>query len=120
MLVFWSLFQTARVIFIAKRQRLAQLSAKTLIDFTHNIIVVETEANNEVNHGLNSDRVRDKSSQGGYSKHADEVIVFDMKKIDQKPIKGVANHHRILVKEGSHIKGGRRKQSMRLPDAEVM
>lgn len=43
-----------------------------------------------------------------------------MKKFDSKPIKGVANHHRIVVKEGSHIKGGRRRHSVRLPDAEVM
>ena len=43
LLVIWALFQTVRVIFIAKRQRLAQQSAKTLIDFTHNIINLETE-----------------------------------------------------------------------------
>ncbi len=48
------------------------------------------------------------------------MIVFDIKKSDARPIKGVANHHRIVVKEGSHIKGGRRKASARLPNAEVM
>lgn len=90
-----------------------------MIDFTNNIIVVETEANHDgVN--INSERANDKRVSGAYSKHADEVIVFDMKKVDSKPIKGVANHHRILVKEGSHIKGGRRGRSVRLPDAEVM
>lgn len=58
---------------------------------------------------------------GGYSKQADEVIVFEMKRVESKPIKGVANHHRIVVKEGSHIKGGRRKQhSSRIPGSEVM
>lgn len=74
MLVFWSLFQTARVIFIAKRQRLAQLSAKTLIDFTHNIIVVETETGNHDGNninGLNSDRPSDfrvSLNNNGYGK----------------------------------------------------
>lgn len=43
LLLIWAFFQLLRVIFIAKRQRLAQQSAKTLIDFTHNIIVVDSE-----------------------------------------------------------------------------
>jgi hypothetical protein len=35
LLVAWSLFQTFRMIFIAKKQTLAQQSAKTLIDFSN-------------------------------------------------------------------------------------
>lgn len=83
--------------------------------------MVETETNHVRGNfnGLNSERASDMRVSGGYSKHADEVIVFDMKRVDSKPIKGVANHHRIVVKEGSHIKGGRRRHS-RIPDAEVM
>lgn len=51
------------MLFIAKKQRLAQQSAKTLIDFTN---IVDTDING--------------SQKQGY----DEVIVFDMKQMEQK------------------------------------
>lgn len=62
LLVVWSVFQTIRMIFIAKKQNLAQQSAKTLIDFTN---IMESEA-------------------GDTTRQADEVIVFDMKQMDQR------------------------------------
>jgi hypothetical protein len=40
LLVAWSVFQTFRLIFIAKKQKLAQQSAKTLIDFSN---IMDTE-----------------------------------------------------------------------------
>lgn len=56
LLVVWALFQTLRVIFIAKRQRLAQQSAKTLINFTNNAIAIDTNAGH--NESDNTDRPR--------------------------------------------------------------
>jgi hypothetical protein len=41
LLIAWSLFQTLRIIFIAKKQKLAQQNAKTLIDFSN---IMDTEA----------------------------------------------------------------------------
>ena len=76
LLVIWALFQTLRVIFIARRQRLAQQSAKTLIDFTHNIIVVDSEAHHDETN--NTDRQASRPSAVSKS-GTDEVIVFDMK-----------------------------------------
>jgi hypothetical protein len=73
-----------------------------------------------MNNNLNSER---ENRLSGYSKQggADEVIVFDLKKNgDFKPVKGVANHHRILVKEGTHFKGRKRQANSRLPEAEIM
>eukprot|EP00347_Sterkiella_histriomuscorum_P008615 403344418 len=65
LLIVWSVFQTLRMILYAKKQKLAQQSAKTLIDFTN---VMDSEA------GENTNR------QGGY----DEVIVFDMKQMENR------------------------------------
>ena len=62
LLIIWSVFQTLRMIFIAKKQNLAQQSAKTLIDFSN---IMDTEMNG--------------SNKQGY----DEVIVFDMKQMEQ-------------------------------------
>ncbi len=98
LLVIWALFQTLRVIFIASRQRLAQQSAKTLIDFTHNIIIVDTDANQNESH--NTDRRPS-------SKRKDEVIVFDMKQMEQQ----VREQRRVVGKEGTHFKGRRRTAS---------
>jgi hypothetical protein len=64
---------------IARKQRMAQQSAKTLIDFTHNIIVVDSEAHHDETN--NTDRTRPKA--GG-----DEVIVFDMKYNENRATKG--------------------------------
>lgn len=87
LLAVWAAFQTLRVIFIAKRQRLAQQSANQLIDFTHNIIVVESEAG--VGHHINDSHNTDRPGIGdsrpsvpvvpGGMRNGDEVIVFDMK-----------------------------------------
>ena len=62
LLIIWSVFQTLRMIFIAKKQNLAQQSAKTLIEFSN---IMDTEMNG--------------SNKQGY----DEVIVFDMKQMEQ-------------------------------------
>jgi hypothetical protein len=67
LLIGWSLFQTLRMIFIAKKQKLAHQSAKTLIDFSN--IGLDTEAG-EIH---NEDHV---------AHNVDEVIVFDMKKVE--------------------------------------
>ena len=64
LLVAWSLFQTLRMIFIAKKQKLAQQSAKTLIDFSN---IMDTEA----------------GEQQRAEPH-EEVIVFDMKQMEQR------------------------------------
>jgi hypothetical protein len=102
LLVIWALFQTVRVIFIAKRQRLTQQSAKTLIDFTHNIINIETEAGG----GGNNNESRPTGRPSLAAKAADEVIVFDMKQMEQN-LRGPSNS-KVIGKEGTHFKGRRR------------
>lgn len=63
-LVFWSIFQTLRMILIIKKQNLAHQSAKTLIDFVN----------------LNDNEITGaKNSEDG-----EEVIVFDMKQMEQR------------------------------------
>ena len=88
------------MIFIAKRQRLTQQSAKTLIDFTHNIINIETE----VPGGMNNESKQ--TGRPSLAAKADEVIVFDMKQMEQN-LRGPSNS-KILGKEGTHFKGRRR------------
>jgi len=87
------------VIFIAKRQRLTQQSAKTLIDFTHNIINLETEVP-----GANNESRR--TGRPSLAAKADEVIVFDMKQMEQN-LRGPSNN-KVVGKEGTHFKGRRR------------
>jgi len=109
LLVVWALFQTVRVIFIAKRQRLAQQSAKTLIDFTHNIINVETEvpAHNESR----------QTGRPSLAKASDEVIVFDLKAMDQN-LRGPTGNSKIVGKEGTHFKSRRRLGVSHLMNSE--
>jgi hypothetical protein len=73
LLITWSVFQTLRIIFIAKKQNLAQQSAKTLIDFTN---IIDTEAGD----GIHSARYQLPPQQD--KKTGDEVIVFDMKQLE--------------------------------------
>lgn len=97
LLAIWALFQTLRVIFIAKRQRLAQQSAKTLIDFTHNIIVVDSEVN--PNHRHNDSHSTDRPKNA-----VDEVIVFDMKQSDHtNKLKNSGSGKVIYGREGKHF-----------------
>ena len=108
LLVVWALFQTIRVIFIAKRQRLAQQSAKTLIDFTHNIINVETE----VPH--NESR---QTGRPSLAKASDEVIVFDLKSMEQN-LRGPSGNSKIVGKEGTHFKNRRRLGASHIMNSE--
>jgi hypothetical protein len=108
LLVVWALFQTIRVIFIAKRQRLAQQSAKTLIDFTHNIINVETE----VPH--NESR---QTGRPSLAKASDEVIVFDLKSMEQN-LRGPLGNSKIVGKEGTHFKNRRRLGASHIMNSE--
>lgn len=73
LLVSWSLFQTFRMIFIAKKQTLAQQSAKTLIDFSN---IMDTD----IGDNIASARQPSHNIIG----NADEVIVFDMKQMEQR------------------------------------
>ena len=59
------------MIFIAKKQTLAQQSAKTLIDFSN---ILDTEAGDQFHQG---------PKNGGPNSSGDEVIVFDMKQMEQ-------------------------------------
>jgi hypothetical protein len=63
-LICWSTFQSLRMILIAKKQNLAQQSAKTLIDISS---VIDTDYDDSLT-----------------TEEAEEVIVFDMKKIEQR------------------------------------
>ena len=60
----WSAFQSLRMLLIVKKQKMASQSAKSSIDFT---LDIDTEV--------------DESKDGS---DPEEVIVFDMKKIEQK------------------------------------
>ena len=77
---------------------MAQQSAKTLIDFTHNIINVETE----VPH--NESR---QTGRPSLAKASDEVIVFDLKSMEQN-LRGPSGNSKIVGKEGTHFKNRRR------------
>jgi hypothetical protein len=76
-LISWSAFQSLRVILIAKKQNLAQQSAKTLIDIT----VTETDTDDSKT-----------------TEEAEEVIVFDMKKIEQRQNSLVGSRSNSLIK----------------------
>lgn len=62
------------MIFIAKKQTLAQQSAKTLIDFSN---IMDTEAGDQFHQGGVKGSVNSNNS-------GDEVIVFDMKQMEQQ------------------------------------
>lgn len=59
------------MIFIAKKQNLAQQSAKTLIDFSN---IMDTD----IGDNIQSARGQPSAANG----NADEVIVFDMKQME--------------------------------------
>lgn len=63
-LIMWSAFQSLRMLLIVKKQKMASQSAKSSIDFT---LDIDTEV--------------DENKDGS---DPEEVIVFDMKKIEQK------------------------------------
>ena len=75
LLISWSLFQSLRMIFIAKKQTLAHQSAKTLIDFSN---ILDTEAGDQFHQGGG------KGGVAGNNNSGDEVIVFDMKQMEQQ------------------------------------
>jgi hypothetical protein len=78
LLVAWSLFQTLRMIFIAKKQKLAQQSAKTLIDFSN---IMDTDMGNGIEIISSARGATSKQMDGN---NHEEVIVFDMKQMEQK------------------------------------
>ncbi len=57
--VVWAVWQYLRLFLFIKKQRLAQASAKSLVDLTH---VIESEADDK----------------------REEIIVFDMKNVEQQ------------------------------------
>lgn len=77
-----------------------------MIDFTHNIIVVDSEANHNDTISGGTERLGRQSIPNRPYKinNGDEVIVFDMKQME----KHVSNQNRILGREGTHFKGRRR------------
>ncbi len=92
-LIFWSTFQSLRMILIAKKQNLAQQSAKTLIDLSN---VIDTDPENSKN-----------------TDEAEEVIVFDMKKIEQRQNSIVGGQRsNSLVKRNRHFKRQRSQGGM--------
>jgi hypothetical protein len=76
LLVAWSLFQTLRMIFIAKKQKLAQQSAKTLIDFSN---IMDTDIGDPQMTGRLPNAI-----SGVNEGQNDEIIVFDMKQMEQR------------------------------------
>eukprot|EP00347_Sterkiella_histriomuscorum_P015808 403355606 len=93
LLIVWSVFQIFRMIFIAKKQNLAQQNARTLIDFS-NVLESEAavdgfqEANINHHHKISNDigggsnfqygQYQNEYYQDGNGKGSDDVIAFDI------------------------------------------
>ncbi|CDW76785.1 UNKNOWN [Stylonychia lemnae] len=97
LLIVWSVFQILRMIFIAKKQNQAIQNARTLIDFSH---VLESEGGGQ---GYDGQRNMDYLEKGG---QPDEVIVFDMKNMEQR------HKQPVLVHGQSGISSSSRKKAL--------